>query len=118
MARIKCVVKYDGTNFSGFQIQNNMRTIQSELEKALSIINKKDISIVGSGRTDAKVHSRGQVIHFDTDIKMSVIQWKKAINSLLPSDVYISEVEQVDNDFHARFSKSKRISLFNQHGRV
>ncbi|MDD4584821.1 MAG: tRNA pseudouridine(38-40) synthase TruA [Bacilli bacterium] len=104
MARIKCVVKYDGTNFSGFQIQNNMRTIQSELEKALSIINKKDISIVGSGRTDAKVHSRGQVIHFDTDIKMSVVQWKKAINSLLPSDVYISEVEQVDNDFHARFS--------------
>ncbi len=104
MERIKCQVSYDGTNFLGFQIQSEGRTIQGELQKALGIINKKEIVVVGSGRTDAKVHANGQVFHFDTDLDLSIIQWKKAINTYLPKDIHVTSVEKVNNDFHARFS--------------
>ena len=104
MERIKCVVRYDGTNFLGFQIQKTGRTVQDELQKALSTINKKEMIIVGAGRTDARVHANGQVFHFDTDLKLSIVQWKLAINSLLPGDIHVTSVEKVDNDFHARYS--------------
>ena len=68
--RYKCVVTYDGTCFHGFQTQNNLRTVQEEIEHVLLIINKKKTIIYPSGRTDSGVHAIGQVFHFDTDIVM------------------------------------------------
>jgi len=102
--RYKCICSYDGTNFHGFQIQTNLRTVQEEIENVLKIILKKDITIYSSGRTDAGVHAYGQVFHFDTEIDMGKQNMKRAINSRLPKDIYIKDVEKVSDDFHARFS--------------
>lgn len=106
--RYKCICSYDGTNFHGFQTQTNLRTVQEEIENVLKIICKKNVIIYPSGRTDAGVHAYGQVFHFDTEIDMGEWNMKNAINSRLPRDIYVKEVEKVGDDFHARFSaKSK-----------
>ncbi len=106
--RYKCVLSYDGTNFHGFQVQGNLRTVQKEVEEVLKQINKKDITIYASGRTDALVHAQGQVFHFDSEINMPEWNMKSAINSLLPKDIYVKEVEKVSEDFHSRFSAVKK----------
>lgn len=106
--RYKCTVSYDGTLFHGFQVQTNLRTVQEEIENVLKVICKKNITIYPSGRTDTKVHALGQVFHFDTDIDMGEWNMQNAINSRLPRDIYIKEVEKVNDDFHARFSAHKK----------
>ena len=106
--RYKCIVAYDGTNFHGFQIQNDLRTVQLEIENVLKIIAKKEVKINSAGRTDTGVHAYNQVFHFDLDIKMKDWQMQNAINSRLPRDIYIRHVELVDDNFHSRYSaKSK-----------
>ncbi len=103
--RYKCTVSYDGTNFHGFQIQDNLRTVQEEIEGVLKIITKKETRIYPAGRTDTGVHGIGQVFHFDTEIVMKEWNMQNAINSRLPRDVYVTKVEHVSDDFHSRFSK-------------
>ena len=106
--RYKCIVAYDGTNFHGFQIQNDLRTVQLEIENVLKIIAKKEVKINSAGRTDTGVHAYNQVFHFDLDIKMKDWQMQNAMNSRLPRDIYIKQVELVDDSFHSRYSaKSK-----------
>jgi len=96
---------YDGTNFSGYQKQPKERTVQSELEKVLKQINdNKKVDIHASGRTDAKVHALNQKAHFDLEIKITTEKLQKGINSLLPEDIYIKKIEEVPEDFHARFN--------------
>ena len=106
--RYKCVVSYDGSLFHGFQSQGDLRTVQSEIENALYIIHKKNVTIYASGRTDALVHAQGQVFHFDSDIVMKEWNMKNAINTRLPKDIHIVSVEIVDESFHARFSAIKK----------
>ncbi len=106
--RYKCTVSYDGTNFHGFQSQKELRTVEEEIEKVLEIICKKKTICYASGRTDTGVHAIGQVFHFDTDIVMNEWNMKKAINTRLPKDIYITKVEKVDECFHARFSSHKK----------
>lgn len=106
--RIKCTVTYDGTNFYGFQVQPNLRTIQGEIQKALEKINEKEIIIHASGRTDAKVHAHHQVFHFDTEKELSEYRWKAAINHFLPDDIYILKCEYVDESFHSRYSATSK----------
>ena len=101
--RYKCIVEYDGTNFHGFQVQNDLRCVQSEIEAALLIITKKKTKIYGAGRTDAGVHAYGQVFHFDFDVVMKPEFMKNAINCRLPNDIHILKVEHVSDNFHARF---------------
>lgn len=104
MIRYKCIISYDGTQFSGYQVQPNKRTVQSEFENALQKMHKgEQIKIVASGRTDATVHALGQVVHFDSPLTIPVEGWRKALNSLLPDDIRIRSVEMVEPDFHARF---------------
>ena len=100
--RYKCIVKYDGSNFHGFQTQLNKRTVQEEIEKSLFNIHKKKISIFACSRTDSHVHALGQVIHFDSFLDINEWNMKEAINSGLPSDIYISEVIKVDKSFHSQ----------------
>lgn len=102
--RYKATVMYDGTMFHGFQVQEDLRTVQKEIEDVLKIITKTNTTIYPSGRTDTGVHALGQVFHFDTDIVMKEWQMKNAINSRLPRDVYIKTIEIVDESFHARYS--------------
>jgi tRNA pseudouridine38-40 synthase len=104
MPRIKCTISYDGTGFSGYQVQPGKRTVQGELEKVLEKLNKgTSIRVSASGRTDAGVHARGQVIHFDTALEIEPARWQIALNSLLPDDIAVSSVEIARMDFHARF---------------
>lgn len=104
MAKIKCIVAYDGSNFSGYQVQPQKRTVQGELEKALQKIHKgESVRIYASGRTDTGVHAKGQSIHFDTELHIPGNSWKRALNALLPDDVYVKHSESVVDNFHARF---------------
>ena len=103
LKRMKATVSYDGTNFSGYQSQPGMRTVQAEIDKALVKLHKDPTShAVASGRTDAGVHALGQVIHFDTPLDIGD-RWLMALNVLLPKDVRITEIERVEDDFHARY---------------
>lgn len=104
MQRYKAVIAYDGSRFSGYQVQPNARTVQEELEKALSSMHKgKPVKITGSGRTDAGVHAKGQVIHFDSQLALPSERWVKALNGLLPFDVAVRSVHPAEPGFHARF---------------
>lgn len=106
--RIKMTIEYDGSNYYGYQHQPNKITIQDTFEDSLAIILKKKVTTYASGRTDGHVHAKGQVLHFDTDINMSEKSWMKSLNSLLPMDIRVKNVEFVNEDFHARFSVAKK----------
>lgn len=113
MGRVKATIAYDGTNFAGYQLQPGLRTVQSEIDKALVKIHKdKDVYSVASGRTDSGVHANGQVIHFDTPLTLQIDRWKMALNVLLPTDIRIVQVEYVDEDFHARYSATGKTYIY------
>jgi tRNA pseudouridine38-40 synthase len=96
---------YDGSNYSGYQKQPKSKTIQAEIEKVLKLINDNHkVDIHASGRTDAKVHALNQKAHFDLDIDITVDKLKQALNSMLPDDIYVKNIEIVSNTFHARFN--------------
>lgn len=104
---MRCCItfSYDGSNFAGYQKQPKMRTVQGEIEKALKEINgDKKVDIHASGRTDAGVHALNQRAHFDIDIDITCDKLMKALNSMLPDDIYVKKVEEVDDNFHARFN--------------
>ncbi|MCR5232016.1 MAG: tRNA pseudouridine(38-40) synthase TruA [Acholeplasmatales bacterium] len=106
--RYKCIVAYDGTNYYGFQIQGDLKTIELEIITAIKKAFSIDAKIYASGRTDKEVHAKGQVFHFDMDIEVLPNSVKKALNSFLPDDIYILSVEIVNEDFHARFSAKEK----------
>ena len=98
---------YDGTNFYGYQKQPKKRTIQKEIEDVLKQINDgKDVTIYASGRTDAGVHAINQKAHFNLDISITPERLLKGMNSLLPVDIYIKNIDYVEDAFHARFDAS------------
>jgi tRNA pseudouridine38-40 synthase len=109
MNRLKCILAYDGAGFEGYQIQKKKRTVQLEMQKALSSIHKgAEIKVSASGRTDAGVHAVGQVLHFDSPLAIPDPAWQKALNAHLPKDIWVKKVEQVDSSFHARFDVVKK----------
>ena len=101
--RFKVIVSYDGTSFNGWQKQNDVRTIQQELEDAIAKIEERDVQIVGSGRTDAKVHARAQVFHFDALKPLTESDWFRALNGLTSDAIKIESVTRVSEKFHARY---------------
>ncbi|MBS4216534.1 MULTISPECIES: tRNA pseudouridine(38-40) synthase TruA [Neobacillus] len=104
MQRYKAIIAYDGTEFFGYQVQPKGRTVQAELEAALAKIHKGvSVKVTASGRTDAGVHAKGQVIHFDSPLAIPEDRWGVAFNSLLPEDLAVLSVKKADNAFHARF---------------
>lgn len=108
MRRIKLVVEYDGTDFSGWQSQKNGRTVQDEMNRALRELLQEEITVTGAGRTDAGVHARGQVCHFDTDNPMEGWAIMRGLNGLLNSDVVVRSAEEAPGSFHARYSARSR----------
>ena len=100
---------YDGSKYYGYQKQPRKKTIQKELEKALKEINaNRRVLVLASGRTDKGVHAINQYAHFDLKTKIMPNNLKRALNSLLPNDIYIKDAKEVSDDFHARFNvKSK-----------
>ena len=109
MRTIKLIVSYDGTNYKGWQIQQNDPTIQGVIEEKLGMILNQPTRITGSGRTDAGVHALNQVAHFCTGSHLGLGSLHKGLNSLLPPDIVIKEVTVADTDFHARYSAKSRV---------
>lgn len=104
MTKLKCTAAYDGSLFFGYQVQPGKRTVQREIEAALAKMHHgREIRITASGRTDRGVHAAGQVFHFESPLSIPPENWTKALNSLLPGDIYIYQTESVFPDFHARF---------------
>ena len=100
---------YDGTNYSGYQMQPNLKTIQKELEDAIEKVNNGiKRSVQASGRTDKGVHALSQYAHVDLDIDITPYKLKRALNSNLPNDIHVIDAKIVDDNFHARYSKSKK----------
>lgn len=110
MKRLKCIVAYDGTDYSGFQFQPGQKTIQGALENAIGFMQKGTKSpITSSGRTDTGVHARGQVFHFDPVFPQIPVEgWKKGLNAHLPPDIRILDVQATHPSFHARFDALKK----------
>lgn len=105
MRRLKAIISYDGTQFSGYQVQPGERTVQAELERVLAIMHKGEkIKVTASGRTDARVHATGQTLHFDSPLAIPVDKYMKALNVQLPRDIRVLSIEEVAADFHARYS--------------
>jgi len=101
-------IMYDGSKFYGFQRLKNEITVQSTLENALSIINKKSVTIKGAGRTDRGVHAYDQKITFDLDINIDPKHLKKALNSLVKPYIFVNDAKVVEPSFHARFNVLKK----------
>jgi len=108
MRNIKAIVEYDGTDYYGFQRIPGRRTVQGELEKAIATLTKEDVRVCGAGRTDAGVHAIGQVISFETSGTIPTDRIAIALNSVLPKDIVVRDVAEVDKGFHARYSAKAR----------
>lgn len=108
MKRVGLIVAYDGTNYCGWQTQNNGITIQGELNRCLSELTGEEIETIGASRTDAGVHAMGNVAVFDTDARMPGEKFSYALNQRLPEDIRIQLSEEMPMDFHPRYCDSEK----------
>ena len=106
--RIALGIEYDGTSYNGWQRQKNGIGVQQRLEEALAMVANEAVEVVCAGRTDTGVHASGQVAHFDTSADRSERGWLLGANTNLPPDISVSWVQQVSDEFHARFSATSR----------
>ncbi|MFO8101674.1 MAG: tRNA pseudouridine(38-40) synthase TruA [Dehalococcoidia bacterium] len=102
------LIEYEGSRYHGFQVQNDVPTIQGELEKAITSVSGESRRIQGAGRTDAGVHARGQVAAFDTDSALSPLEWEKALNFYLESDIAVREACLMEPNFDPRRDAQNR----------
>lgn len=113
MTRYLINFSYDGSNYNGYQKQNRLNTVQGKMEEALKKINNsKDTKIHSSGRTDAHVHAINQYGHTDIDVNITEYKLKRALNSLLPDDIYVKSAKKVDDNFHARYMVSSKEYMY------
>src|SRR5437867_5813012 len=114
MTTFKITLEYDGTRYSGWQIQKNARTVMGEIQKAAQHIFDGDLEMQGAGRTDAGVHALRQVMHIKVNSAASQTpdQIKRRLNDLLPADIAILDVERAPRSFHARHDAVARIYLY------
>jgi len=106
--RIALGIEYDGSVFSGWQIQENSYTVQGCLEEALSKVADHPLRVICAGRTDAGVHAAGQVVHFDTNAERDPYAWIAGTNANLPKEVVVLWAQAVSDEFHARYSALNR----------
>lgn len=106
--RIACAVEYDGAAFRGWQRQSHARSVQVEVERALSFVADHTVEVFCAGRTDAGVHASWQIIHFETDAGRDMRAWMLGANANLPAEVRLLWAKPVDDRFHARFSAQAR----------
>jgi tRNA pseudouridine38-40 synthase len=102
MARLCLTLEYDGTDFAGFQLQPDGRSVQGVLEAALAEVTREERRVYPAGRTDAGVHARGQVVHVDSDTRLRPADLQRALNAVLPRDLAVLALEAVAADFDAR----------------
>jgi tRNA pseudouridine38-40 synthase len=113
--RVKIILSYDGTAYQGWQIQAgrpDLRTIQGTIEKGLTRLTGAPVRVIGASRTDAGVHARGQVAHFETESSIPTASFPAALNSVLPQDIRILAAEEVSSSFHAQYSALGKSYLY------
>ncbi|GAB5537271.1 MAG: tRNA pseudouridine(38-40) synthase TruA [Rubricoccaceae bacterium] len=108
MPTTRLLIEYDGTEFHGWQIQPGQRTVQGELEAALATALRQPVDVLGSGRTDAGVHARGQVAHIRTETAPDRHRLRAQLRGLLPPSISVHQIELASDGFHARFDASRR----------
>ena len=113
MKRVKLVVAYDGTNYHGWQVQDNGITIEEVLNRTLSELVQEDIKVIGASRTDAGVHACGNVAVFDTESRIPGDKFSFALNQRLPEDIRIQNSCEVDADFHPRYADTVKTYEYN-----
>jgi tRNA pseudouridine38-40 synthase len=105
----KLTIQYDGTQYAGWQIQENAISVQGTITDAIKVIHKKDVNLIGAGRTDSGVHALGQVANFTTENEIEPFRFQHSLNSILPNDISIINTEEVDESFHSRFDANSII---------
>lgn len=108
MRNLRFTISYDGTAYSGFQIQPNADTIQQRLEQAVYLLTGERVKVASSGRTDAGVHAKAQVINFTTQSRIPVERWCLALNARLPRDIVAHTAEEVPSSFHSRKAAKRK----------
>jgi len=108
----KLTIQYDGTNYAGWQIQENALSIQAVISNSIKQILQEDINLIGAGRTDAGVHALGQVANFTVIQQLDLFKFKYSLNSVLPKDISITKIDTVEESFHSRFSAKKRAYIY------
>ncbi len=103
---------YNGNNFFGYQIQNNKRTVEGELEKCISKILNTKINVIASSRTDKKVHALNQYCTFDYDKKININKMIHSLNSIIDDDIYIKKIKKVNNDFNVRYDVIRKSYIY------
>lgn len=117
MRTLRLRLRYDGTDFNGWQVQPDARTVQGEVELAVRQILDRPTRVIGAGRTDAGVHAVGQVASFVTENPLAPGPMRHALNAVLPPDVRVDRVEEAPEGFHARFSAIRRTYRYHIHRR-
>jgi len=112
MNNYRLTIQYDGTNYAGWQIQTDCETIQQTLSEGIKVITGKNVNLAASGRTDSGVHALGQVANFKTDSELDIYKFKYSLNSVLPKDISIINVEKVAEGFHARYDAKSRKYIY------
>jgi tRNA pseudouridine38-40 synthase len=112
LVRVALGIEYDGSAYCGWQVQAQVRTVQGELERALSAVADHELRLIVAGRTDRGVHALMQVAHFDTVASRSARAWVLGANSRLPTDISVLWAQEVSQNFHARFSAQSRRYLY------
>lgn len=108
MNNYKLLIQYDGSNFSGWQIQKNAVSVQQKIVEAVEIITKEKVNLIGSGRTDSGVHAFGQVANFIIEEELDLFKFQFSMNSILPNEISIIKIEKTHKEFHSRFDAKKR----------
>lgn len=106
--RVKLVVAYDGTEYCGWQIQPNGMTVEEVLNRTISELFHREISVIGASRTDSGVHALGNVAVFDVETRLPAEKISYALNQRLPADIVVQESAEVSPDFHPRFARSRK----------
>ena len=109
MPRVRFLIEYDGSRYSGWQVQIKDRTVQGEIQNALQLVCRESCQVIGAGRTDTGVHARGQVAHADLTNPPDLSRLKRSLNGILDKDIRVKDIQVTTVDFHARFSAKTRI---------
>jgi tRNA pseudouridine38-40 synthase len=112
MRNFKMIVEYDGTAYCGWQRQENGSTIQQVLEEAIKLITGQKVAVIGSGRTDAGVHALNQVASFKCSTSLPVNNIYRGMNSVLPPDIVVKEMEEVAGEFHAQHDVKSKVYVY------
>ena len=112
MSNYKLTIQYDGTDYAGWQIQENARTVQGTVSDAIKVITTKEVNLIASGRTDSGVHALGQVANFRCEKEIDTYRFQHSLNSILHTDISVINIQKVSESFHARFDAKERTYMY------